>query len=123
MKNCSTCKERPKSDFNSYCLVCHAERQSAYAKRSSYKSVKKYKTKIREFIASQKIGHCCDCGNTYPPYVMDFDHVRGDKNFNLSIAANKRISLDKVKQEIEKCDLVCANCHRVRTFQRSHFVQ
>lgn len=49
---------------------------------------------------------------------MDFDHVRGEKKFNISIAAVKLMSIAIVQSEIEKCDVVCANCHRERTFKR-----
>lgn len=50
---------------------------------------------------------------------MDFDHVSGQKKFNLSAAANKMRSLMAVEDEIAKCEVVCANCHRERTYRRS----
>lgn len=50
---------------------------------------------------------------------MDFDHVRGEKKFNLAVAANKNISIARIQDEIAKCDVVCANCHRERTFKRA----
>jgi len=55
---------------------------------------------------------CMDCGRVYPPEVMDYDHVRGEKLF--SIGAGPRKAWDKLMQEIAKCDLVCSNCHRIR---------
>lgn len=58
---------------------------------------------------------CLDCGLQYPPYVMDFDHVRGKKSFQ--IGQSKCRSRDKVLAEIAKCDVVCSNCHRLRTFK------
>jgi hypothetical protein len=59
---------------------------------------------------------CADCGGKFPPCCMDFDHVpeRGPKLFNLS--GNNDYSLERVRAEIEKCDIVCANCHRIRTW-------
>ena len=59
---------------------------------------------------------CLDCGISYPPEVMEFDHVpgRGGKLHNVS----RLHSLRAILAEIEKCDLVCANCHRVRTSKR-----
>lgn len=48
---------------------------------------------------------------------MDFDHL-GDKRFLISSAARRGISFDKIKQEIAKCEVVCANCHRNRTHMR-----
>jgi hypothetical protein len=59
-----------------------------------------------------------DCGQTFPPYVMDFDHVRGEKKYNVGLMASSGYSLKMIAAEIQKCDLVCANCHRIRTHQR-----
>jgi hypothetical protein len=51
------------------------------------------------------------------PHVMDFDHVRGKKTKNLS-AMVSHFGMEAIKAEIAKCDVVCANCHRERTFHR-----
>lgn len=65
---------------------------------------------------------CLDCGVVYPYYVMDFDHRQGEiKSFGISAmnqyaATPDRIS--KVMKEIDKCDIVCSNCHRKRTQER-----
>jgi len=76
-----------------------------------------FKDKRREFctfIDALKLGRpCLDCGEEFPSYVMEFDHVRGSKRFNLGKMTNHR--REAVEAEIEKCDLVCCNCHRVRT--------
>ena len=57
-----------------------------------------------------------DCGITYPWYVMDFDHRRGKKKFSICVAAQRGWSIKTIQEEIDKCDAVCANCHRIRTF-------
>lgn len=60
---------------------------------------------------------CLDCGVIYPFYVMQFDHRPDEpKLFELS-RMNKRSRQD-VEDEIAKCDLVCANCHSIRTYER-----
>lgn len=61
---------------------------------------------------------CTDCGNKYPAVCMDFDHVpeRGKKFKDISKIAHW--GLDRLMDEIAKCDLVCSNCHRVRTVGR-----
>ena len=70
----------------------------------------------RAWLNELKDHPCVDCGRMYPPECMDFDHVRGDKTkcvghlFNV----NKTRTLD----EIAKCDLICSNCHRIRTAKR-----
>ena len=74
----------------------------------------------RERLIEIKEGRpCVDCGVVYPHYVMDFDHVRGKKVKNLSKLVNSTYTWRLVEIEIEKCDLVCSNCHRIRTWDRS----
>lgn len=58
---------------------------------------------------------CVDCGHEYPHYVMDFDHVRGEKLFSIGRAYHRSISVDEIIREAAKCDVVCSNCHRERT--------
>jgi len=78
---------------------------------------------IRRYLQKYKKQPCMDCGNEYPPYVMDFDHRPGEtKVFNISRFMRENRSLEQVQEEIAKCDLVCANCHRIRTFTRTNYV-
>jgi hypothetical protein len=73
-----------------------------------------------DFVINFKQNPCMDCGVKYPHYVMDFDH----RDANSEIATiNAMInfhsySKEKILKEIEKCDLVCANCHRMRTHKK-----
>lgn len=60
---------------------------------------------------------CMDCGLQFPHYVMDFDHVRGTKKFNVS-SVHRFGSFEELLEEIAKCDIICSNCHRHRTFMR-----
>ena len=69
---------------------------------------------IREYKESKP---CSDCNIYFPYYVMDFDHVDG-KSFNISRHRHHTKMLETVKKEIQKCELVCSNCHRVRTHNR-----
>jgi hypothetical protein len=61
---------------------------------------------------------CTDCGDSYPHYVMQFDHVRGEKLGDVSTMVTSGCSLKRIQTEIAKCELVCANCHAKRTYQR-----
>lgn len=73
----------------------------------------------QKFLAEQKLKPCADCG--FIPVVpdqMDFDHVRGTKILPLARLAGRGGSIEKIVEEINKCDLVCANCHRLRTYKR-----
>ena len=73
--------------------------------------------RIREYLWGIKSKTPCqDCGKMYHPVAMQFDHVRGLKKFNLSKPIKTWTS---VFEEISKCDIVCSNCHHVRTFTRS----
>lgn len=74
---------------------------------------------IRKFIQEYKQSRsCADCKENYPYWMMDFDHLR-DKSFGLGRWLEYTTNLEIIKQEIEKCEVVCANCHRTRTHTRS----
>ncbi len=61
---------------------------------------------------------CSDCGQRFHPAAMDFDHVRGKKRMDICRLRKHKVSLKTVLSEISKCDLVCSNCHRIRTYNR-----
>ena len=63
---------------------------------------------------------CVDCGET-DPIVLEFDHLR-DKKFGISTGIRNRNWAD-VLDEIAKCEVVCANCHRRRTVRRGGFIR
>lgn len=67
----------------------------------------------RKLILEAKSRPCADCGHGYPYPVMEFDHVRGVKLFKISSSFANR-TLGQIRAEIAKCDVVCANCHRLR---------
>lgn len=75
-----------------------------------------HKEKINFLRTLKESTPCTDCNNYYPYYVMDFDHVIGEKYFGIANHSGK--SLDDLKEEISKCEIVCANCHRIRTHLR-----
>jgi len=72
-----------------------------------------------KLVREAKSVSCMDCGNTYPYYVMDFDH-RENKEFTLGGSGSKS-GRQKILAEIEKCDVVCSNCHRIRTATRAGY--
>jgi len=75
----------------------------------------KRRKEIRELIRACKDVPCADCGERYPFYVMDFDHIEGDKEREIGSMYNF-LNPEKVIEEILKCEVVCANCHRIRTY-------
>ena len=75
------------------------------------------KARVKEYITNLKATTPCkDCGKMFHPAVVEFDHVRDSKSFNLS---KPTLTWTSALKEISKCELVCANCHRMRTFTRS----
>lgn len=58
---------------------------------------------------------CEDCGLFYPACVMEYDHVSDDKSETVSRMCTNMSSMKVIMAEIKKCELLCANCHRVRT--------
>lgn len=81
---------------------------------------RKHKEEMRVWVRDLKsTTPCADCQLLFPYYVMDFDHVTDDKEKAISVAMNQGWSKSKLEEEIAKCELVCANCHRLRTHERS----
>jgi hypothetical protein len=96
------------------------ERRKSYLQyQKNYQSTVGRGMRIDRFmwLAAEKDKPCEDCGQRFPPECMDHDHKDpSTKEFNVSYGAMAGFSLDRVKAEILKCRLVCANCHRIRTF-------
>lgn len=130
MKRCYKCKEtkalgefyklsRSKDGLQPICKVCDIAQTKA-----RYRSNKKYyidaaranRQRTIDFINKVKSNPCADCGKVYHPICMDFDHIE-DKVGNIS--QMKYFSIPKISEEIAKCEVVCANCHRLRTLKRS----
>lgn len=68
------------------------------------------------YIRELRSKPCLDCKQVFPWYVMEHDHVRG-KRFRC-ISGMSSQSKEKIDAEAALCDLVCANCHRKRTYLR-----
>jgi hypothetical protein len=132
-KKCFGCKKvQPVSNFGwklkkknrrkSRCRRCDATwRAREYRHKSvAYRSrINKVHAELRAIVLGAKNAPCLDCGRRYPPYVMDFDH-RNSKEKVSKVSNLMRLgSRQKLLTEIAKCDLVCSNCHRERTHQRS----
>lgn len=73
----------------------------------------------RRLLAQFKSRPCVDCGGVFDPVCMDWDHLPGkSKLFTISRDALTR-GLEDMLDEMVKCELVCSNCHRLRTKFRS----
>ena len=68
-------------------------------------------------LRRRKDNPCTDCGQRYPYYVMQFDHIGDDKEYGPATLVT-RGSFRVMDEELAKCELVCANCHAERTHNR-----
>lgn len=140
MKQCSKCGSL-KSFKNFYkrktglrageyyekCSECYKSRGRNYYHKNRIRQLdlaKKRKLRYieerKKFLEGIKAKPCLDCGKEYPMWIMDFDHRDGQSKIaSISfLAFRKMVNLKKLKEEIKKCDLVCSNCHRQRTYDR-----
>jgi hypothetical protein len=110
-----------------HCIECLKLRGKEYYannrdRQSSLSNLRRraYRIDRKDYVAKLKDKPCADCGKKYPHYVMDFDHLKGSiKRGNISELINRNfLSYEQILVEVAKCDIVCANCHRIRTFSR-----
>ena len=71
-----------------------------------------------EKLNSLKSVPCMDCGGRFDPVCMDFDHRTGEAKLGDVAVMVRNRPWETVVLEIAKCDVVCANCHRLRTKHR-----
>ena len=74
--------------------------------------------KKRAFVDAHKGSTpCVDCGHVFPSCCMDYDHLPGKGKLATvsQMVGNHRYSTEDIRKEMSKCELVCANCHRIRT--------
>ncbi len=112
------------------CANCHAIRTYNWIKSedvfaSRAKGTSRYLARKAEYretqsklLADLRMGPCLDCGGTFPFFVMQFDHRDPrEKSYVVSKMVG-RTGRDRILAEVAKCDVVCANCHRKRTYER-----
>lgn len=134
MLRCNRCKQYlPEENFgknksnptgkSSRCLTCSREYGKLNAKRNHERVIansalwrKKYRFQNRiHYLEYLKAHPCVDCGIT-DTRVLEFDHIR-DKKYDISTMFGKG-TWSLMLKEIAKCEVVCCNCHRIRTFSR-----
>lgn len=135
MKSCTKCgDEFPVKDFPfvnkstgkryAMCRPCKRKYdRDKWASQKQQRNPRKRETQKvirderRNYIVSiLRASQCVDCGNS-DWRVLEFDHrTQKEKEFN--IADSVHYSVARIQKEIDKCDVVCANCHRIRTIQQ-----
>lgn len=122
-------RRRARSGRSSVCRRCKADQQRRWYERHRAEQLARVAARRteqiernRKLVRAAKDRPCADCGQHYPWFVMDLDHVRGEKRQNVSVLVAQGVSARTLVTEIAKCDVVCANCHRKRTLARGFFV-
>ena len=119
---CVACNISPrKSDTIARCESCIVEyRKKWWSANKGYQlgRSRKARSVISSIIDNIKSNPCTDCRNRFHPCAMDFDHVTGEKLFNIANGIYLKKSDEEIIEEIKKCELVCSNCHRIRTYNR-----
>ena len=136
MKTCYICGEqkpfekfgknsRTSDGLQIKCIECKREYERLnylenVLQRQAQRKIIRTKSSVRNknFVLDYLSKHpCVDCGNTNV-IVLDFDHINNDKEHNVSDMTHRGWSLNNLKKEIEKCEVRCANCHRIVTYER-----
>jgi hypothetical protein len=134
-KVCTKCeKEKSVTDFyfrnksknkrRSDCKVCCEQSRKSKEHYEKYKDEYKFRNKERKerllnentnyLLSYLKEHHCVDCGESNP-IVLEFDHIKpNEKEFGIS-KMMRDYTWDQILKEIDKCEVVCANCHKIRT--------
>lgn len=119
--------DKPVSEFRSQqkrtrslCLVCSRKYGKEYYQTHRAEAIARaLRSKKRYILLMRKLKEkpCADCQHKFPYYVMDFDHISNDKVSEIaSLVA--RGYWKRAIAEMKKCEVVCSNCHRVRTHER-----
>jgi len=126
MKNCRKClkdlsdcdfykSKKTKDNLQSYCKKCSCSNRVKHFKENIIheKEVRKlYSQKIKnKFIEYKKTCFCSKC-NENRWYVLDFHHIENNKDYDVADMCQGRASWETIIKEINKCIVLCANCHR-----------
>jgi hypothetical protein len=132
VKRCSKCRQlKPLREFNqlrkardgrqSYCRDCNKayhylnwDKHMAQIRARKKRLLAQNRSHIIDYLSCHP---CVDCGET-DIVVLEFDHLR-DKKANVSLLVATGFEWRRILEEIAKCDVVCANCHRRRTARRA----
>ena len=125
-RTCSKCQSAYThyGQNRSYCKPCKQDYQRKYyaknpAWRASIRKHSKAKAKRRHAIVRRykQMKGCACCGiNDWR--ILEFDHREAaNKVASVSVLINNSSSWQKIKAEIAKCDVLCCNCHRIKTFE------
>jgi hypothetical protein len=138
MKKCTVCRiEKSEQDFfyrskrlakrHSQCKSCYVDKRRKVWKEYYHKHGSKYRQKavernrrlkvqtrnlMLEYLKDKRCSHC----GINDRRVLEFDHIDAStKSFSIASAITSTYSWNKILDEIEKCQILCANCHKIKT--------
>ena len=131
-RSCAMCgQSKPSTEFHrsltgqfSYCRECRCTYDRRYyaerGKGPRLERIRVRRVAARVWMDSMKLGRpCADCGDTFPPFVMHWDHLPGYHKVSEISTMVGGWSRESILDELTKCELVCANCHVMRTVARA----
>lgn len=95
--------KRPEGGIRNECKKCHTKKTSQWTQAWR----KRTKVKIVEYLG----GKCCICGYDKCYAALDCHHTRGKKESHIANMLACCTAWEKIKKELDKCVLVCRNCH------------
>lgn len=110
MRKCPRCKSE--KDISDFYKRRNKEGNSTYCKKCSIEQTLERQRRFKEQCVEYKGGKCENCG--YNKYIgaIEFHHMDpSQKDFSIANARLTSFS-DRVKEELDKCKILCANCHR-----------
>ena len=117
MKVCSQCNQsKPESDYYSAGIIDGKRYLRANCKVcQKSKATDRQNTLRKEYKEWKKTLSCNRCG--YDDYrALQFHHHTDDKEHNVANMLTKGFTLDKIKTEASKCEVLCANCHQIEHY-------
>lgn len=108
-KTCSGCKQNLPID---HFWKKGKDKLQSRCKKCLYIYQEKRRGPVKDRLLSYKGGKCISCGYNKCSAALDFHHIDQDsKSFDIG-KSSKNMNFDKIKNEIDKCVILCANCHR-----------
>lgn len=112
---------RARGGLQAYCKLCHRESTRLLFAASPERRAKLAEVSAKRLVRNKAyvLAHlmanpCVDCGET-SVVLLEHDHVRGKKTAAVTFLMYRKVPLQKLLEEIAKCDVRCVSCHRLKT--------
>lgn len=120
IKNYDAFHKSKKDGYFSYCKECrkiYDREKYPKIKQKKKENAKIRSIKIRKWLDDFKKEQKCKNCNLSDFRVLDYHHKNSDKEFNIGDSIRLGYSLEKIKNELAKCECLCSNCHRIKTYE------